>query len=120
MPGGPVEHGSADRHLKLEIEKLRRELYGTRSERKARLLEQMELQLEELEAAATEDELAAEQAAAQIADRPVVPAQAAGAQAVPRASAARARRDPGAGELSLLRLGRSCRSWARTSPRRWR
>ena len=30
--------------LKLEIEKLRRELYGTRSERKARLLEQMELQ----------------------------------------------------------------------------
>jgi transposase len=52
-------------HLKLEIEKLRRELYGTRSERKARLLEQMELQLEDLEAAATEDELAAEKAAAQ-------------------------------------------------------
>jgi hypothetical protein len=51
-------------HLKLAIEKLRRELYGTRSERKARLLDQMELQLEELEACATEDELAAEQAAA--------------------------------------------------------
>ena len=51
-------------HLKLEIEKLRRQLYGTRSERTARLLEQMELQLEELEATATEDELAAEQAAA--------------------------------------------------------
>lgn len=51
-------------HLKLEIEKLRRELYGSRSERKARLLEQMELQLEDLEAAATEDELAAEKAAA--------------------------------------------------------
>jgi transposase len=50
-------------HLKLEIEKLRRELYGSRSERKARLLEQMELQLEDLEAAATEDELAAETAA---------------------------------------------------------
>lgn len=48
--------------LKLEIEKLRRELYGSRSERKARLLEQMELQLEDLEANATEDELAAEQA----------------------------------------------------------
>jgi len=43
---------------------LRRQLYGTRSERKARLLEQMELQLEELEAAATEDELAAEKQAA--------------------------------------------------------
>jgi transposase len=51
-------------HLKLEIEKLRRQLYGSRSERKARLLEQMELQLEELEATATEDELAAEKAAA--------------------------------------------------------
>jgi transposase len=51
-------------HYKLEIEKLRRQLYGTRSERTARLLEQMELQLEELEATATEDELAAEQAAA--------------------------------------------------------
>ena len=51
-------------HLKLEIEKLRRSLYGTRSERKARLLEQMELQLEDLEAAATEDELAAQKAAA--------------------------------------------------------
>jgi len=50
--------------LKLEIEKLRRQLFGTRSERTARLLEQYELQLEELEAAATEDELAAEQAAA--------------------------------------------------------
>jgi transposase len=50
-------------YYKLEIEKLRRQLYGTRSERKARLLEQMELQLEELEATATEDELAAEKAA---------------------------------------------------------
>ena len=51
-------------HLRLEIEKLRRQLYGVRSEHKTRLLNQMELQLEELEASATEDELAAEQAAA--------------------------------------------------------
>ncbi len=51
-------------YLKLEIEKLRRQIYGSRSERKARLLEQMELELEELEATATEDELAAERAAA--------------------------------------------------------
>ena len=49
--------------LRLEIEKLRRELYGSRSERKARLLEQIELQLEDLEADASEDELAAEKAA---------------------------------------------------------
>jgi transposase len=51
-------------YYKLEIEKLRRQLYGVRSERKARLLDQMELELEELEATATEDELAAEKAAA--------------------------------------------------------
>jgi transposase len=51
-------------YLKLEIEKLRRDLYGVRSERKARLLDQLELQLEELEATTSEDELAAERAAA--------------------------------------------------------
>ena len=51
-------------YLKLEIEKLRRDLYGVRSERKARLLDQLELQLEELEATAAEDELAVERAAA--------------------------------------------------------
>jgi len=53
-------------HLKLQIEKLRRELYGSRSERKARLLDQMEFELEDLEAGATEDEIAAEQAAARV------------------------------------------------------
>jgi transposase len=51
-------------HLRLTIEKMRRELYGPRSERKARLLDQLELQLEELEASAAEDDLAAEKAAA--------------------------------------------------------
>jgi transposase len=51
--------------LKLEIEKLKRAIYGQKSERKARLLDQLELRLEELEAAATEDDLAAELAAAQ-------------------------------------------------------
>jgi len=51
-------------HMKLEIEKLRREIYGQRSERSVRLLDQMELQLEDLEAAASEDELLAEMAAA--------------------------------------------------------
>ena len=50
-------------HLRLTIEKMRREVYGQRNERSARLLGQMELELEELEAAASEDELAAEQAA---------------------------------------------------------
>src|SRR3981189_1420983 len=51
-------------HLKRQIEKLNRDRYGPRSERTARLLDQLELTLEELETAATEDELAAEMAAA--------------------------------------------------------
>ena len=51
-------------HLRLAIEKMRRELYGPSRERTARLVDQMELQLEELEADATEDEVAAEKAAA--------------------------------------------------------
>jgi hypothetical protein len=46
--------------LKLEIEKLRRTLFGARSERKERLVDQLEMQLEDVEADATEDELAAE------------------------------------------------------------
>jgi len=49
-------------HLKLQIEKLRRAQFGQRSERTTRLLDQLELQLEDLEASATEDELAAERA----------------------------------------------------------
>ena len=51
-------------HLKLQIARLRREQYGPSAERSRRLLEQMELQLEELEADASEDDLAAEIAAA--------------------------------------------------------
>jgi transposase len=49
--------------LRLELEKLRRTLYGVRSERKERLLDQLEMQLEDAEADASEDELAAERAA---------------------------------------------------------
>ncbi len=51
-------------HLKLQIAKLRREQYGASAERSRRLLDQMELQLEDLEADAAEDDLIAEEAAA--------------------------------------------------------
>ena len=51
-------------HMKLQIEKLKRDKFGPRSERASRLLDQMAFELEELEGAATEDELAAERAAA--------------------------------------------------------
>ena len=49
---------------KLQIAKLQRQIYGQRSERSARLIDQLALEFEELAATATEDELAAEQAAA--------------------------------------------------------
>ena len=51
-------------HQKLRIAKLERQIYGPRSERSARLVDQLALQFEELEASATEDELAAEIAVA--------------------------------------------------------
>ncbi|RUX39730.1 IS66 family transposase, partial [Mesorhizobium sp. M4A.F.Ca.ET.050.02.1.1] len=50
--------------LELRIEKLKRELYGQRSERTRRLIEQLELELEELVTSASEDELASAAAAA--------------------------------------------------------
>jgi transposase len=46
-------------HLKLQIAKLRREQYGPSAERSRRLLNQMELELADLEADASEDDLAA-------------------------------------------------------------
>ena len=59
-----AEDAATIAHQKLEIAKLKRQIYGPRSERMARLIEQMELELEELEATATADEIAAELAAA--------------------------------------------------------
>lgn len=53
-------------HQKLRIAKLERQIYGPRSERASLLVEQMALAFEELEASATEDELAAETAVAQV------------------------------------------------------
>lgn len=50
-------------HYKLQIAKLRREQYGPSAERIRRLLAQMEFELEDLEADAAEDDLAAETAA---------------------------------------------------------
>src|SRR6202046_4368609 len=53
-------------HQKLRIAKLERQLYGPRSERSSLLIDQLALQFEELEASATEDELAAEIAVAKV------------------------------------------------------
>ena len=53
---------------KLRIAKLERQVYGQRSERSARLIDQLSLAFEELEASATEDEIAAERAVANTTD----------------------------------------------------
>ena len=49
-------------HLQLVIAKMKRELYGPRSERSQRLIDQLELQLEDLIAAAGEAKAEAERA----------------------------------------------------------
>lgn len=75
-------------HLKLQIAKLRREQYGPSAERSRRLLDQLELQLEELEATASEVDLAAEAAATRTTSVTVfeLRAQTASEEAVSRAS----------------------------------
>ena len=57
-------------HLQLVIAKLKREKFGPRSERSQRLLDQLELQLEELAAAAGEDAAKAEERAGVITTAP--------------------------------------------------
>jgi transposase len=51
-------------HQQLTIKKLQRDLYGSRSERSVRLVDQLVLTFEEAQATATEDEIAAEMALA--------------------------------------------------------
>jgi hypothetical protein len=51
---------------KLRIARLERQVYGQRSERSSRLIDQLALTFEELQASATEDELAAEKAVAKV------------------------------------------------------
>jgi transposase len=103
-------------HLKLKIAKLNRHRYGPHSERTRRLLDQLELQLEELEASATEDELRAEMAAAKT-------------TSVPAFTRKRPARKPFPDHLPRERMpapeasaaaDRASPSSARTSPRRWR
>ncbi|WP_029006385.1 IS66 family transposase [Azorhizobium doebereinerae] len=113
--------------LKLEIEKLRRELYGTRSERKARLLDQLELQLEDLEAAAGEDDLVAEQAAAKAGTaRPVTPRAKTGRKPFPadlpreRVVVPAPTTCPCCGSDKLVKLGETITETLEVVPRRWK
>src|SRR5271170_7231592 len=74
-------------HQQLRIEKLTRQLYGPRSERSSRLLDQIELQFEELESSATEDNRRRD-GGGQDHDSGGLHPQASRAQAIPGASAA--------------------------------
>jgi transposase len=113
-------------HLKLEIEKLRRALFGSRSERTARLLEQMELQLEELEAAATEDELAAEKASARTPDVPSSqrkrPSRKPFPEHLPRERVVipAPASCPSCGSAKLSKLGEDVTETLEVIPRRWK
>jgi transposase len=113
-------------HLKLEIEKLRRALYGSRSERKARLLEQMELALEELEAAATEDELAAEKVAARSSTVPSFQRKRASRKPFPahlpreRVVIPAPEHCPCCGSMKLSKLGEDITETLEVVPRSWK
>jgi transposase len=111
--------------LELQIEKLRRELYGSRSERKARLLDQMELELEELEAAAA-DEIAAQAAAARMrADAPVQrrsPSRKPFPAHLPRERVVIAAPEccPCCGSTKLSKLGEDITETLEVIPRQWK
>jgi transposase len=112
--------------LNLEIAKLRRELYGTRSERKRRLLDQLELQLEELEATASEDELAAERAAARTTAVPAFPRKAPSRKPFPahlpreRVVVPAPTTCPCCGSDQLCKLGETITETLEVIPRQWK
>ena len=113
-------HGQAlIAYLKLEIAKLPRDGFGSRSERSARLLDQMELQMEVLLASATEDELAARLLLQKPARYRRLPAIAPRASPSPRTCRASGSSSP-ALRHAVAAVVRAWPSWARTSPRHWK
>jgi transposase len=113
-------------HLKLQIAKLQRQLFGPRAERTRRLLDQLELELEELEASASEDEVAAEMAAAKTANvqaftrkrpsRQPFPAQLPRERVVEPAPCA----CPACGGTRLSKLGEDVTETLEVIPRQWK
>ena len=112
-------------HLRLEIARLNRTLSGQRSERTQRLLDQYELPLEELEASAAADALAAEKAAAKVAvlapverrrpSRQPFPAQLPRVRVVVPAPTA----CPCCGDLRLSKMGEDVTETLEVLPRQW-
>src|SRR6266852_6116699 len=113
-------------HPRLQIEKLTRQLYGQHSERTVRLLDQMELAFEELESSASEDEIAAERAAAKtmnvVAFTRKRPARQPFPEHLPRARVV----EPGpatchcCGSTRLRKLGEDITETLEVIPRQWK
>ena len=111
--------------LRLEIEKLRRTLYGVRSERKERLLDQLEMQLEDVEADAIEDELTAERAASSTVVKSFErrrPARKPFPEHLPRERVVIAAPDscPCCGSTKLSKLGEDVTETLEVVPRQWK
>ena len=111
---------------KLQIAKLQRQIYGQRSERSARLIDQLALEFEELATSATEDELAAEQAAAKTTTvRPFTRRRAARDTFPDHLPRERVVINPPTacaccGSLRLRKLGEDVTRTLETTPRRWK
>src|SRR5271165_2884617 len=111
---------------KLRIAKLERQVFGQRSERSARLIDQLALEFEELAASATEDELAAEQAAAKTTPvRPFTRRRAERDTFPDHLPRERVVIDPPTtcaccGGLRLRKLGEDVTRTLETTPRRWK
>jgi hypothetical protein len=100
-------------HLKLLIAKMKRDRFGASAERGRKLLDQLEMQLEELETASAEDEVAAATAAH---DNTAVPSRCGHhCQRICPASASYCHRR----RAARAAVARSPNS-GRRSPRRWR
>ena len=99
-----VSTGALIAHLKLEIEKLRRALYGSHSERKAPAAGADGTSAGRSGGGSDRGRVGGRESGSADADGTIVPAQAAFAQAVPRSSGARAYRHRRTRKLSLLRV----------------
>ena len=106
-------------HQRLQIEKLRRQLYGPRSERTVRLLDQMELAFEELESSASEDEIAAERAVVKTTNVVAFTRKRPARQPLPE-HLPRERESSQGQQPACAAAVRDYANLARTSPRRWR
>ena len=113
-------------HLKLQIEKLRHQLFGSKSERRSRLLDQLELQLEELEATASQDAAIARIAAHKVADAPGFERRRPSRQPFPehlpreRVVIAAPCACPACGGTRLSRIGEDVTETLEVIPRRWK